>query len=277
MLEKLFGPSPGSDDLVSACRAERRQKRADLFGRSQISCICLPPGLEQGIDPKISQEDSLENIRATAKDFCKQEQFEPFCYAKGPQRRMPLFTDQSLVREFAKAYFRRTKRSVPLQVLGVNGRARCLRLHAVLAIVSLLLCLVPASALAKQTAGREISSHSLPDEPPPKSGPRSSAQQFRSAEGSASVAGTVLDVSGAAVPGADVSLVHGDGTQFHTMVSEANGEFNFARITPGSYLVIVNAKGFAPFRSPEFDLTEQQTYEVPNVSLSVATANIEVT
>ena len=87
----------------------------------------------------------------------------------------------------------------------------------------------------------------------------------------------MLDVSGAAVPGAEVSLLQGDGRQLHTMVSEANGEFNFAKIPPGSYLVIVNAKGFAPFRSPEFDLTEQQTYEVPDVSLSVATANIEVT
>ena len=151
------------------------------------------------------------------------------------------------------------------------------RLHAVLTSVSFLLCLVPASVLAKQTAGREISSHSLPDEPPPKSGPQSLAQQFRSAEGSASVAGTVLDVSGAAVPGADVSLMHGDGTQLHTMVSEANGEFSFTKIPPGSYLVMVSAKGFAPFTSPEFDVTEQQTYEVPNVSLSVATANIEVT
>ena len=154
---------------------------------------------------------------------------------------------------------------------------RCPRLHAVLTSVSLLLCLVPAGVLAKQTAGHEISSHSLPDDPSPKSGPRGSAEQFRSAEGSASVAGTVLDLSGAAVPGAEVSLVLGDGTQLHTMVSEANGEFNFAKIPPGSYLVIVNAKGFAPFTSPEFDLTAQQTYEVPNVSLSVATANTEVT
>ena len=152
---------------------------------------------------------------------------------------------------------------------------RCPRRHAVLTSVSLLLCLVPASVFAKQTAGREIS-HSLPDEPPPKSGPQSSAQQSRSAEGSASVAGTVLDVSGAAIPGADVSLIHGDGTQLHTMVSEANGEFNFTKIPPGSYLVIVSAKGFAPFTSPEFDLTGQQIYEVPNVSLSIATANIEV-
>ena len=60
------------------------------------------------------------------------------------------------------------------------------------------------------------------------------------------------------------------------MVSEANGEFSFTKIPPGSYLVMVSAKGFAPFTSPEFDVREQQTYEVLNVSLSVATANTEV-
>src|SRR5215469_4572493 len=156
---------------------------------------------------------------------------------------------------------------------GVLRRAWCSRI--VLAGTSVLLCLVPASALAQQPARRETSSHSLPGEPP-ESGPKTSAQQSLFAEGSANVAGTVLDVSGAAVPGAEVSLIHGDGTQLHTMVSEANGEFSFTKIPPGSYLVMVSAKGFAPFTSPEFDVTEQQTYEVLNVSLSVATANIEV-
>jgi Carboxypeptidase regulatory-like domain len=71
--------------------------------------------------------------------------------------------------------------------------------------------------------------------------------------------------------------MHGDGTQLLTMVSEANGEFNFTRIPAGSYLVIVNAKGFAPFTSAEFAVAVQQAYEVPDVSLSITTANMEVT
>jgi hypothetical protein len=87
----------------------------------------------------------------------------------------------------------------------------------------------------------------------------------------------VLDVSGATVSGADVSLIHEDGTQLLTMVSEANGEFNFTKIPAGSYLVSVNAKGFAPFTSAEFAVAVQQAYEVPDVSLSVAPANMELT
>jgi hypothetical protein len=41
--------------------------------------------------------------------------------------------------------------------------------------------------------------------------------------------------------------------------------------------VTVNAKGFAPFASAEFAVAVRQAYEVPEVSLSVARANIEVT
>jgi hypothetical protein len=41
--------------------------------------------------------------------------------------------------------------------------------------------------------------------------------------------------------------------------------------------VIINAKGFARFTSAEFVVMEKQAYEVPDISLSVATANIEVT
>jgi len=151
-------------------------------------------------------------------------------------------------------------------------------LPAVFASASLLLCMVPASALAQQqTAGRGITSRSLPDAPPRHAGPQNSAQPTPTAEGSASVAGTVLDISGAAVPGANVSLMHGDGTQLLTMVSEANGEFNFTKIPAGSYLVTVNSYGFASFASAEFTVAVRQAYEVPDISLSIAPANMEVT
>jgi hypothetical protein len=151
-------------------------------------------------------------------------------------------------------------------------------LPAVFASASLLLCMVPASALAQQqTAGRGITSRSLPDATLRHAGPQNSAQPTPPAEGSASVAGTVLDVSGAAVPGANVSLMHGDGTQLLTMVSEENGEFNFTKIPAGSYLVTVNSYGFAPFASAEFAVAVQQDYEVPDISLSIAPANMEVT
>jgi len=145
----------------------------------------------------------------------------------------------------------------------------CPHLCAVLASASLLLCLVPASALAQQQAtspedrGSSLSETSLP--------------KTMGTDESANVAGTVLDVSGASVAGAEVSLMHEDGTELRTMLSGANGEFNFARIPSGSYLVIVNAKDFARFTSAEFVVAAEQPYDVPNVSLSVAAASTEMT
>jgi hypothetical protein len=153
-------------------------------------------------------------------------------------------------------------------------KAICPRFHAVLACAIVLLCLEATRTPAQlQTARLGDSRNSLPDAPLAKSDPKSSPV---SVEESSSVAGTVLDVSGAGVPGAEVSLTHKDGIELRTVVSEAGGEFNFTKIAPGPYLVVVNAQGFAPFTSAEFVVSVQQTYEMPDVLLSVATASMEV-
>ena len=152
------------------------------------------------------------------------------------------------------------------------------RLHAILVGASFLLWFVPAGALAQQqSTARNVSHSTLPDAPLPRSDPRNSPPQTPHAEGEASVAGTVLDESGATVSGADVSLMHEDGTQLRTIVSEASGEFTFTKLPAGSYLVTINAKGFAPFTSPEFAVAVRQAYELPDASLAVATASIAVT
>ena len=139
------------------------------------------------------------------------------------------------------------------------------------------LCAITTIANAQQTVEPGTSSSSLPNAPQPQSDQQSSAEQTPSGERSASVSGVVLDVSGAAVPGAQVSLTHRDGTQLRTLNSGDNGEFAFTKLPAGSYLVIVSAKGFAPFTSAEFVVTAQQSYEVPMISLSVAMTDTEVT
>jgi hypothetical protein len=156
-------------------------------------------------------------------------------------------------------------------------RATRLRPHAVLTYAPLLLlCVITTPAPAQQQAAElMMSSSSLPDAPVPQSGPGDSADSLT--EGAASVSGVVLDVSGAAVRAAQVSLTHRDGKPLRTLISGGNGEFAFTKLPVGDYLVIVIAKGFAPFTSEEFNLTSQQSYEVTGISLSVASANTEVT
>ena len=81
-------------------------------------------------------------------------------------------------------------------------------LYAVLSCASLLLCLASGSLPAQQqTAGLGPTRSSLPETPLPKT---------PAAEGLASVAGTVLDPSGATVSGADVDLMRSDGTVSYT-------------------------------------------------------------
>ena len=134
-----------------------------------------------------------------------------------------------------------------------------------------------AQSVSNKLRPAASSSRSIADAPLRNADLQNSPEHTSPADGSANVAGTVLDASGAGVPGAEVSLAHGDGTQLRTMASEENGEFNFTKIPPGPYVVIVNAKGFALFTSAEFVVTVQQAYEVPNVSLSIASASMEMT
>jgi Carboxypeptidase regulatory-like domain len=154
-------------------------------------------------------------------------------------------------------------------------RATCIRPAAVLVYVPLLLCLITATAIAQQQTAA-LSGSKLPEEPRSHLAAQGSPEEAPSAEGVASVSGIVLDVSGATVAGAQVSLTDRSGKQRHTLISGANGEFAFTKLSPGSYLVIVDAKGFAAFASAEF-VVAQQAYKVPIISLAVATANTDVT
>ena len=148
--------------------------------------------------------------------------------------------------------------------------ARFPRLCGLLVGASLLVYLLPPSALAQQQSdGREIRS--------PDADPRNSGPGHLDAWASATVAGTVTDASGASVSGAAVSLVPESGTTSRTTIAGTNGEFSFTTVRAGSYSVTVKAENFAPFSSAEFIVAVAQIYEVPEVSLTLATKDTEVT
>ncbi|ADW70256.1 TonB-dependent receptor [Granulicella tundricola] len=87
------------------------------------------------------------------------------------------------------------------------------------------------------------------------------------AQSTSSVAGTVTDTTGAAVPGASV-LIHGIATGAERKtVTDGSGNFNAPSLQPGSYTVTVTAPGFSTFT------LQQVTLEV-NAS---ATVNAKLT
>ncbi|MGH9325361.1 MAG: carboxypeptidase-like regulatory domain-containing protein [Terriglobia bacterium] len=90
------------------------------------------------------------------------------------------------------------------------------------------------------------------------------------AAGAGSLVGTVVDVNGAGIPGAQVTLTNRIALQQYTVISGENGEFNFTTVPPGSYFITIKAKGFGPYTSTKFIISARQVYKVPTVRLPVA-------
>jgi len=84
------------------------------------------------------------------------------------------------------------------------------------------------------------------------------------AQFSGNVQGSVQDSSGAAIPGADMTLTKLDTNVVHTTKSEKDGSYRFVSLAPGRYRVLVKASGFTP-ASVEVTLLTDQTVNVPMV------------
>ena len=66
-----------------------------------------------------------------------------------------------------------------------------------------------------------------------------------SAQFNASLSGTVLDSTQAAIPGATVTLTNGATQAKRTVTSGGEGTFQFSELPPGTYSLTVTAKGFS--------------------------------
>ncbi len=64
----------------------------------------------------------------------------------------------------------------------------------------------------------------------------------------ATVSGVVQDMSGAVVPRATVTLLNPQQTILGTTSADPQGRFTFARIAPGSYVLLISSRGFAERR-----------------------------
>jgi hemoglobin/transferrin/lactoferrin receptor protein len=89
-----------------------------------------------------------------------------------------------------------------------------------------------------------------------------------------SVSGTVKDMAGAAVSGAEVSLVHAHGV-LRTTVTSAEGNFTFDDVAPGSYAIVIARSDFGK-HSEAVQVIAGDKKEL-NVALEVNPLNEEVT
>jgi hemoglobin/transferrin/lactoferrin receptor protein len=89
-----------------------------------------------------------------------------------------------------------------------------------------------------------------------------------------SISGTVRDVAGAAVGGAEVSLVHSQAV-LRTTVTNADGKFNLDNVAPGSYAILVSHPGFGKY-SDAVQVSSGDKKEL-NVELEVNPLSEQVT
>lgn len=91
------------------------------------------------------------------------------------------------------------------------------------------------------------------------------------------ISGTVLDTNGNVIEGARVQLSKtGSPGILRKMTSGAMGQFDFANLEPGTYVVEVSRDGMTTFKSEPITLRSDAPATVPDVVLHVAAATTSV-
>ncbi len=101
--------------------------------------------------------------------------------------------------------------------------------------------------------------------------------QSASSSATAEISGTVLDTNGDVIEGASVQLSEpGSPETLRQLSSGAMGQFDFANLEPGTYVVTVSRKGMTTFVSKPIALRPVAAVIVPDVVLRVSAAATSV-
>jgi Carboxypeptidase regulatory-like domain len=96
------------------------------------------------------------------------------------------------------------------------------------------------------------------------------------AQFSGTISGTVMDSSGAIVPGATVSLRNTSTNEQRVATSATGGIYQFVSLAPGSYELTTTMKGFSASRTT-FTLETNQTLNIPvNLAVGSSTETVNV-
>jgi Carboxypeptidase regulatory-like domain len=93
-----------------------------------------------------------------------------------------------------------------------------------------------------------------------------------------SIAGTVLDSSGAAIPGTTVTLTNLGTSEKRSMVSDAAGAYTFVNVLPGSYRIDAEKGGFKHFKREPIVMEVGSALRVDlTMEVGALTQTVEVT
>lgn len=91
------------------------------------------------------------------------------------------------------------------------------------------------------------------------------------AQQAGSIAGSVQDASGNALPRATVSLVDSAGISIHQTTADAQGRYSFSAVLPGTYQIKASALGFSPAARSNVVVTAGKTLDL---SLQLAVGSV---
>jgi hypothetical protein len=94
--------------------------------------------------------------------------------------------------------------------------------------------------------------------------------------GTATISGTVLDASGAAIADAHVKLSDTNDQLIREVRSGSDGNYSIEKLSAGTYRLAITSAGFAPYNSAPFGLSTSQLYSAPSATLAIAGVSTEV-
>src|ERR1700722_14352897 len=97
------------------------------------------------------------------------------------------------------------------------------------------------------------------------------------AQVSATINGTVVDGTGAVIPGATVTVSNEATGQKRDTVSNGDGYFAFPALLTGNYTLRIEAKGFKTFEQHNIPLSAGDVRKIPNLVLPIGQTNETVT
>ena len=92
----------------------------------------------------------------------------------------------------------------------------------------------------------------------------------------AQVTGTVVDSSGAVIPGANVALTNTLTQQVRSFVSDSSGGFVFPDVVPGTYSLRITKDGFETYNQTGIAISSGETLALHEIPLAVGNVTTEI-
>ena len=132
---------------------------------------------------------------------------------------------------------------------------------------------IPSASATTPSGPSRLQSITVPAEQSAKSPGLTSNPAVQSGSG---IAGTVAAPDGHVIVGAHVTLVSKPSKSQQTVLTDGEGSFHFTGLPAGTFQITVTVNGFTPWVGPDVALSANQQYQVPEISLEIASASTTV-